>query len=278
MNDFFTAVAKIELLNKEDKTVSYGTGFFYAIPIEISNQSEINLPCLITTKHLLDNPDYCKYKITIQNINDYLVETTNLEIVFTETDVEVITNDYKDLALIYLKNVNLRKNRNFLRPVYLKYPVNDLWIMHNFLGAENIPYGQDIFGNKKKPNLQNDSVLIIGYHYGDSKYGINHPISIYGSITMDISKGIFIIQAPVSKGSSGSPIFAQTDGGIQLVGLVSEQCSSDERNINGLFYAVSSQGINLMEQSLIEKIGENEIKRKRDSFKISMSPQLFKKM
>ena len=95
---------------------------------------------------------------------------------------------------------------------------------------------------------------------------------------MDISKGAFIVQAPVSKGSSGSPILAQTDGGIQLIGLVSEQCSSDERNIDGLFYAVSSQGINLMEQTLIEKIGENEIKRKRDAFKISAGPQLLKRM
>lgn len=278
MNDFFTTVAKIELLNKEEETVSFGTGFFYAIPAETGSQSEINLPCLITTKHLLDNLDYCKYKVTIQSINDYTVEINSVEILFTENDVEIITNDYKDLALIYLKNVNLRKNRNFLRPIYLKYPTEDVWIMHNFLGSENIAFGQDIFGNKKKPNLQNDGVFITGYHYGDNKYGINHPISIYGSITMDISKGIFIVQAPVSNGSSGSPIFVQTDRGFQLIGLVSEQCSSNGKNIDGLFYAVSSQGINLMEQTLIEKIGEYEIKRKRDAFKTSFGTQLIKRI
>lgn len=262
MNELFKLVTKIDLLNSKGEIVSYGSGFFYAVGID---GSDAHLPCIITSKHLLDNPDYSSYRFLVQSTNDYTNEVSQIEIIFAEKDVDVVENEFKDLALIYLKSVMLKKSKNFLRPTFLKYEnTSSSWIMHNFLATENNAYGLDAFGNRKMFNLQNDSVNILGYHYGDDKYELNRPIGLYGLLTMDASKSTFIVQAPVNKGSSGSPIFAEVNGTTQLIGIVSEQCHIGEKPIEGLFYAVSSQGISLLEQIIIEKLGSSTIEKIKD--------------
>lgn len=259
MNELFKLVTKIELLNSKGEVVSYGSGFFYAVGID---GSEAHLPCIITAKHLLDNPDYSSYRFLVQSTNDFTNEVSQIEIIFAEKDVDVVENEFKDLALIYLKKVILKKSKNFLRPTFLKYEnTSSPWIMHNFLATENNAFGLDIYGNRKMLNLQDDTVNILGYHYGDDVYKLNCPIGLYGLLTMDASKSTFIVQAPVNKGSSGSPIFAEINGMTQLIGIVSEQCHIGDKPVEGLFYAVSSQGISLLEQIIIEKLGSSAIEK-----------------
>ncbi|ASC03393.1 hypothetical protein CBG50_08895 [Fusobacterium polymorphum] len=262
MNEWFKLVTKIELLNSKGEVVSYGSGFFYAVGID---GSEAHLPCIVTAKHLLDNPDYSSYRFLIQSTNDFTNEVSQIEVIFAEKEIDVVENEFKDLALIYLKNVALKKSKNFLRPTFLKYEnTSSPWIMHNFLSTENNAYGLDIYGNRKMINIQNDNVSIIGYHYGDDIYNLNSPIGLHGLLTMDASKSTFIVQAPANKGSSGSPIFAEINGATQLIGIVSEQCRIGEKPIEGLFYAVSSQGISLLEQIIIEKLGSSTIEKIKD--------------
>ena len=81
---------------------------------------------------------------------------------------------------------------------------------------------------------------------------------------MSAFRNIFVIQAPLSKGSSGSPIFTYTiDGTPLLVGIVVESCSINGNIVYGLNYVVSSQNIFLLEQSIVSKLGNNELKRRK---------------
>ena len=82
---------------------------------------------------------------------------------------------------------------------------------------------------------------------------------------MTAFRNIFVIQAPLSKGSSGSPIFTYTVDGVPLlVGIIIENCSINDSIIHGLNYAVSSQNIFFLEQSIVSKLGNNELKRRKE--------------
>lgn len=265
MNDLTATVVKLELLN-EGKSISKGTGFFYAIPIEsfYSSNTKICLPCIITTKHFLDNPNFTGYKITVQSINrDNTYSPISVE--YNLNDIEYVIHEHVDLALLCLKNVDLKKDFGYLRPHFLRYMTEDRMISHPFLSSENLLYDNNTMRTSKISNFKNDYIDVIGFHYGDDKYNIEEPINVIGNFVMSAFRNIFIIQAPLSKGSSGSPIFTYTvDGTPLLVGIVVESCSINANIVYGLNYVVSSQNIFLLEQSIVSKLGNNELKRRKE--------------
>lgn len=264
MNDLTATIVKLELLNG-GKSISKGTGFFYAIPIEsfYNSATKICLPCIITTKHFLDNPDFTAYKITIQGINrDNTYSPISVE--YNLKDIEYVIHEHVDLALLCLKNVDLKKDFGYLRPNFLRYMTEERMIMHPFLSSENLLYDNNTMRTSKISNFKNDCADVIGFHYGDDKYNIEEPINVMGNFVMSAFRNIFVIQAPLSKGSSGSPIFAYTIDGIPLlVGIIIESCSINNSIVYGLNYAVSSQNIFLLEQSIISKLGNDELKRRK---------------
>lgn len=140
----------------------------------------------------------------------------------------------------------------------------DRIIMHPFLSSENLLYDNNTMRTSKISNFKNDYADVIGFHYGDDKYSIEEPINVIGNFVMSAFRNIFVIQAPLSKGSSGSPIFTYTiDGTPLLVGIVVESCSINGNIVYGLNYVVSSQNIFLLEQSIVSKLGNNELKRRK---------------
>mgnify|MGYP000847114616 CR=1 FL=1 len=264
MNDLIATVVKLELLNN-GKAISRGTGFFYAIPIEsfYNSTTKICLPCIITTKHFLDNPDFTGYKITIQSVNrDNTYSSISVE--YNLNDIEYVVHEHVDLALLCLKNVDLKKDFGYLRPNSLRYMTEDKIIMHPFLSSENLLFDNNTMRTPKISSFKNDYADVIGFHYGDDKYSIEEPINVMGNFVMTAFRNIFVIQAPLSKGSSGSPIFTYTvDGTPLLVGIIIENCSINDNIIHGLNYAVSSQNIFFLEQSIVSKLGNNELKRRK---------------
>ena len=141
----------------------------------------------------------------------------------------------------------------------------DKIIMHPFLSSENLLYDNNTMRTPKISSFKNDYADVIGFHYGDDKYSIEEPINVMGNFVMTAFRNIFVIQAPLSKGSSGSPIFTYTVDGVPLlVGIIIENCSINDSIIHGLNYAVSSQNIFFLEQSIVSKLGNNELKRRKE--------------
>lgn len=158
---------------------------------------------LVTNKHVLMNKEKAilylnRYnKITKKFNYNYKVEITMLD--------AVEFHEKYDLAVL---NINFLDNLN-TETETLEYTT---------VGLGMIPNDYNIFSNIQ-------SIIILGYPDGLYNANYNLPIVRTGITSTPIkntlkNKDEFIIDVPTIGGSSGSPIFAEVDNKLYLIGVV----------------------------------------------------------
>lgn len=261
MSAFVNSVGKIECLDKDGKTLSQGSGFFYRIPtgrLSFSNYDQ-SLLCFITSKHVLDDDPY-QYKITIRSIADIINPTTEI-LIFNLNEVIVVEHPEEDLAMLHIKSADLKASNGYEIPNFLKYEKYEKHIKHPVV-SEYFNYFYNTVPISTKFQIQNNQLVYIpGYHLGRDIHKFNAPINVIGYFVSDLTKNVFVIQAPVNFGSSGCPIFipyTDVNNNLQfyLFGIVSEAVSEEGSSFTGLLYGISSWHIYLLEQLLVAKISK----------------------
>lgn len=259
MNDFTNTVVKIDLFDSNDEIISSGTGFFYSIPVSIHANSLNNvcLPCIITCSHLFNSEDICSYRILLQSTYSGAASPEYLK--FNLNDVIKVDHPIEDLALLYLKNVELKMSTGYLQPAYIRYSYTP--IRHNFVSESYIVYSKDTIERTKIIFSEyGEDVHIPGYHLGKNPYEINIPVNITGVLATNPLNNKFVLQAPLNNGSSGSPVFFHTRSDYManvqsyLIGIVTEYVDNVNGQNTGLAYAVSSRNIYLLEQLILAEI------------------------
>lgn len=263
MSILINSVGKIECLDKKGEILSQGTGFFYSVPtgkLTFSNYDQ-SLLCFITCKHVLDEDPF-QYRITIQsiaNMFDPVVE----ELVFDLNEIIVVDHPEVDLTMLHIKTVDLKSSIGFELPNFLKYEKYNKHIRHSYVSEFFNFFNNSIVASTKFQISNNQALNIPGYHLGEDSHNFNIPLNVTGFIISDPIKDIFVAQAPINYGSSGSPIFVSyinTQNNLltfYLLGVVSEAVVDSNGNFTGLLYGLSARHIYLLEQLLIAKLNKN---------------------
>lgn len=239
---FFTTV-RIIVKKKNGKTKS-GTGFFYEYKIETGNYADKYSMFLITNRHVIEDSNYVilEFKEKLDKGVTLLGNTFKIRI---NEPWQIHPNNKIDLAilpftkiLIYLEDV---KKQPFFEPILNK-----------------ITYF------KEKNDLINilEEIFFIGYPRGIYDRENNIPIIRKGTTATPIifdynDLPIFLIDASVYPGSSGSPVFICDSGSYYLKGKL----YLDSRT---LFLGVLSStyknkdGVYIVKYDFKEKVVNNE--------------------
>jgi len=204
---FNSTVAKLELIGSKGDIQNSGSGIFYAhYTSERSASGYIkSLACFLTCKHVLEgDPKY--YRLSVQTNSQPFLKIHEID--FNISDVVKIEHPFVGYQGKY-KGIT----HNFLTENYLPfYNAVDIKLKIN-----TMEYGEDIF--------------TLGFHLGDYHRNRNFENSIYLkgiSASYPLSGTLFIMQAKVNKGSSGSPVFiTKPDGTVWFLGVISEGLSQN---------------------------------------------------
>jgi hypothetical protein len=177
-----------------NKTKEVGTGFFFDFPMDFPMDSSINLTCIVTNRHLLENVVKCKTKFTHKNEKD---STANYGL---KSEVDLSSNI---MNKIYHPNVMVDLG---VIPIGFTNGKNYSTFIWKSFGIKHIP--NDSTWNSLYPV---ESIKMIGYPLSLWDDYNNLPINLMGTTATWAKlpyrgQNEFLINISDLSGSSGAPI------------------------------------------------------------------------
>ncbi len=254
---FNSTVAKLELIGSKGDIQNSGSGIFYAhYTSERSASGYIkSLACFLTCKHVLEgDPKY--YRLSVQTNSQPFLKIHEID--FNISDVIKIEHPDLDIALLYLPKIELLMGYDGnISPAFVGYQGKYKGITHNFLTENYLPFYNSVDIKLKINTMEyGEDIFTLGFHLGDYHRNRNFENSIYLkgiSASYPLSGTLFIMQAKVNKGSSGSPVFiTKPDGTVWFLGVISEGLS---QNIShNICSVISSYNIFLLINLLMQDL------------------------
>lgn len=188
---------------------SVGTGFFYSIPTEDSaEQQNLNIPLLVTNKHVLKNYDRLEVVLTVAKKGDPLNEFGRPSAPAYETfqiPVNAETRIDHPEADVDLCAVLIGPVLNHLESQGRE--------IHHFILNPSLKLTDEY----RRLTRTAEPITMVGYPSGLWDEQNNAPIIRRGitathSLLPYMGKNMFLIDAACFQGSSGSPVFIHEDG------------------------------------------------------------------
>lgn len=205
---FFATVRIVSINRKDSSNSSIGTGFL--VRCNIDEKKKLGATYLISNKHVFSNPENSvSFDLHARIGNDKNHPDLKNMISY---EIEKIGNNYiehpdnnSDLACVNISIISSFEHLPFFKELsetsFAKFNVDEI--------------------------LPDSSVVFTGYP--DNRYDTknNLPIMRHGYIasipTIDFEdENVFVIDAPVFPGSSGSPVFTLIDNQYKLLGVISQ--------------------------------------------------------